>query len=220
MVGAPAGMALGGGCEILLHCDAIVAHAETYAGLVEAGVGLIPAWGGCKELLDRFSRPGVTGPTPGGPMPPVSRAFEMVGLAKVSQSAAEARELGILRRGDAIVMNRDRVLGEAMDKVHALAGGYAPPEPPVFRLPGRSGKAALALGVGDLERAGKATPHDVVVADALARVLTGGDADLTDEVTEDELLALEREAALSLLGTEGTRARIAHMLDTGRPLRN
>ena len=220
VVGAPAGMALGGGCEILLHCDAIVAHAETYAGLVEAGVGLIPAWGGCKELLDRFSRPGVTGPTPGGPMPPVSRAFEMVGLAKVSQSAAEARELGILRRGDAIVMNRDRVLGEAMDKVHALAGGYAPPEPPVFRLPGRSGKAALALGVGDLERAGKATPHDVVVADALARVLTGGDADLTDEVTEDELLALEREAALSLLGTEGTRARIAHMLDTGRPLRN
>ena len=220
VVGAPAGMALGGGCEILLHCDAIVAHAETYAGLVEAGVGLIPAWGGCKELLARFSRPGTTGPTPGGPMPPVSRAFEMVGFAKVSQSAAEARELGILRRGDAIVMNRDRVLGEAMDKVHALAGGYAPPEPPVFRLPGRSGKAALALGVGDLERAGKATPHDVVVADALARVLTGGDADLTDEVTEAELLALEREAALSLLGTEGTRARIAHMLDTGRPLRN
>ena len=220
VVGAPAGMALGGGCEILLHCDAIVAHAETYAGLVEAGVGLIPAWGGCKELLARFSRPGTTGPMPGGPMPPVSRAFEMVGLAKVSQSAAEARELGILRRGDAIVMNRDRVLGEAIDKVHALCTDYAPPEPPVFHLPGRSGKAALALAIGDLARAGKATPHDVVVAEALARVLTGGDADLTDEVTEDELLALEREAALSLLGTEGTRARIGHMLETGRPLRN
>ena len=220
VVGAPAGMALGGGCEVLLHCDAIVAHAETYAGLVEAGVGLVPAWGGCKELLARFSGPGSAGPMPGGPMPPVSRAFEMVGLAKVSQSAAEARELGILRRGDVIVMNRDRVLGEAIDKVHALRDGYAPPEPPVFRLPGRSGKAALALGVGDLARAGKATPHDVVVAGALARVLTGGDADLTDEVTEDDLLALEREAALSLLGTEGTRARIAHMLETGRPLRN
>ena len=220
VVGAPAGMALGGGCEILLHCDAIVAHAETYAGLVEAGVGLIPAWGGCKELLARFSRPGPVGPMPGGPMPPVSRAFEMVGLAKVSQSAAEARELGILRRGDAIVMNRDRVLGEAIDKVHALSDDYVPPEPPVFRLPGRSGKAALALGVGDLVRAGKATPHDVVVADALARVLTGGDADLTDEVTEDDLLALEREAALSLLRTEGTRARIRHMLENGRPLRN
>ena len=217
VVGAPAGMALGGGCEILLHCDAIVAHAETYAGLVEAGVGLIPAWGGCKELLARFSRPGLM---PGGPMPPVSRAFEMVGLAKVSQSAAEARELGILRRGDVIVMNRDRVLGEAMDKVHALAPEYVPPEPPVFRLPGRSGKAALALGVGDLARAGKAAPHDVVVADALARVLTGGDADVTDEVTEDDLLALERDAALSLLGTEGTRARIRHMLENGRPLRN
>ena len=220
VVGAPAGMALGGGCEVLLHCDAIVAHAETYAGLVEAGVGLIPAWGGCKELLARFSRPRVAGSVPGGPMPPVSRAFEMVGLAKVSQSAAEARELGILRRGDAIVMNRDRVLGEAIDKVRALRDGYAPPEPPVFRLPGRSGKAALELGVGDLARAGRATPHDVVVAGALARVLTGGDADLTDEITESDLLALEREAALSLLGTEGTRARIQHMLETGRPLRN
>ena len=220
VVGAPAGMALGGGCEILLHCDAIVAHAETWTGLVEAGVGLIPAWGGCKELLARFSRPRIAGPMPGGPMPPVSRAFEMVGLAKVSQSAAEARELGILRRGDVIVMNRDRVLGEAIDKVHALRDGYAPPEPPVFRLPGRSGKVALELGVGDLARAGRATPHDVVVADALARVLTGGDVDLTDEVTESDLLALERKAALSLLGTEGTRARIRHMLETGRPLRN
>ena len=221
VVGAPSGMALGGGCEILLHCDAIVAHAETYAGLVEAGVGLIPAWGGCKELLARFSRPGgLAGPMPGGPMPPVSRAFEMVGLAKVSQSAAEARELGILRRGDAIVMNRDRVLGEAVDRVLALGGDYTPPEPPVFRLPGPSGQAALALGVGELARAGKATPHDVVVAGALARVLTGGDADLVDEVTEDELLGLEREAAFSLLRTEGTQARIGHMLRTGKPLRN
>ena len=220
VVGAPAGMALGGGCEILLHCDAIVAHAETWTGLVEAGVGLIPAWGGCKELLARFSRPGVAGPAPGGPMPPISRAFELVGLAKVSQSAAEARELGILRRGDVIVMNRDRVLGEAIDRVHALGGGYTPPEPPVFHLPGRSGKAALALAIGDLQRTGKATPHDVVVADALAGVLTGGDTDLTDEVTEDELLALERRAALALLRTEGTQARIAHMLETGKPLRN
>ena len=122
VVGAPAGMALGGGCEVLLHCDAIVAHAETYAGLVEAGVGLVPAWGGCKELLARYSRAG-----PGGPMPPVSRAFETVSLAKVSRSAHEARDLGILRREDIIVMNRDRVLAEAIDKVHALSPGYTPP---------------------------------------------------------------------------------------------
>ena len=215
VVGAPAGMALGGGCEVLLHCDAIVAHAETYAGLVEAGVGLVPAWGGCKELLARYSREG-----PGGPMPPVSRAFETVSLAKVSRSAHEAREMGILRRGDGIVMNRDRVLAEAVDRVHALSPGYAPPEPPVLHLPGPSGKAALALAVGELARTGKATAHDVVVADALARVLTGGDADLTDEVGEDALLALEREAALSLMRTEGTRARIEHMLRTGKPLRN
>ena len=215
VVGAPAGMALGGGCEVLLHCDAIVAHAETYAGLVEAGVGLVPAWGGCKELLARYSRAG-----PGGPMPPVSRAFETVSLAKVSRSAHEARDLGILRRGDVIVMNRDRVLAEAIDKVHALSTGYVPPEPPVFNLPGPSGKAALALAVGEFARTGKATAHDVVVADALAGVLTGGDADLTDEVGEEALLALEREAVLSLVRTEETRARIEHMLNTGKPLRN
>ena len=215
VVGAPAGMALGGGCEVLLHCDAIVAHAETYAGLVEAGVGLVPAWGGCKELLARYSRAG-----PGGPMPPVSRAFETVSLAKVSRSAHEARDLGILRRGDVIVMNRDRVLAEAIDKVHALSTGYVPPEPPVFNLPGPSGKAALALAVGEFARTGKATAHDVVVADALARVLTGGDADLTDDVGEEALLALERAAVLSLVRTEGTRARIEHMLNTGKPLRN
>ena len=215
VVGAPAGMALGGGCEVLLHCDAIVAHAETYAGLVEAGVGLVPAWGGCKELLARYARAG-----PGGPMPPVSRAFETVSLAMVSRSAHEARDLGILRRGDVIVMNRDRVLAEAIDKVHALSTGYVPPEPPVFNLPGPSGKAALALAVGEFARTGKATAHDVVVADALARVLTGGDADLTDEVGEEALLALEREAVLSLVRTEGTRARIEHMLNTGKPLRN
>ena len=153
-------------------------------------------------------------------MPPIGRAFETVGLARVSQSAAEARELGILRRGDVIVMNRDRVLAEAIDKVHSLCSDYAPPEPPVFHLPGRSGQAALELALGDLVRAGKATPHDATVARALARVLTGGDADLTDEVTEDDLLALEREAALALLGTAQTRARIEHMLKTGRPLRN
>ena len=215
VVGAPAGMALGGGCEVLLHCDAIVAHAETYTGLVEAGVGLIPAWGGCKELLARYARE-----RPGGPMPPVSHAFETVSLAKVSQSAHEARDMGILRREDTIVMNRDRVLAEAVDKVHALSPGYAPPEPPVFHLPGRSGQATLAITVGEFARTGKATPHDVVVAGALARVLSGGDADLVDEVEEDVLLALEREAVLSLVRTPETRARIEYMLETGRPLRN
>ena len=215
VVGAPAGMALGGGCEVLLHCDAVVAHAETYAGLVEAGVGLVPAWGGCKELLARYARGG-----PGGPMPPVSRAFETVSLAKVSQSAHEAREMGILRRGDTIVMNRDRVLAEAVDRVHALRSGYAPPDAPVFRLPGRSGQAALALAIGEFARTGKATPHDVVVATALARVLSGGDADPIDEIEEGTVLALEREALLSLVRTPGTRARIEHMLETGRPLRN
>ena len=153
-------------------------------------------------------------------MPPVSRAFETVSLAKVSQSAHEARDMGILRREDTIVMNRDRVLAEAVDKVHALRSGYAPPEPPVFRLPGRSGQAGLALAIGEFARTGKATPHDVVVATALARVLSGGNADPVDEVEEDTVLTLEREALLSLVRTPGTQARIEHMLETGRPLRN
>ena len=215
VVGAPAGMALGGGCEVLLHCDAIVAHAETYAGLVEVGVGLIPAWGGCKELLARCARSG-----PNGPMPPVSRAFEAISLAKVSRSASEAQDLGIFRREDTIVMNRDRVLAEAVDMVHTLRPDYVPPEPPVLNVPGRSGKTALDLTVAEFARTGRATPHDVVVAGALAGVLTGGDADLTDDVEEDALLALEREAILSLMRTPGTQARIGHMLKTGRPLRN
>ena len=217
VVGAPSGMALGGGLEILLHCDAIQAHAETYAGLVETGVGLVPAWGGCKEMLRRWTE---FPQLPRGPMPPVMKVFETVSVATVAKSANEARDHLFLRPADRITMNRDRLLADARDRVLALADGYAPPPAPVFNLPGRSGHAALMLAVAGYRRTGLATPYDEVVASALADVLTGGDADVMDDLTEDDLLRLERRAFMSLLRREQTLARMEHMLETGKPLRN
>jgi 3-hydroxyacyl-CoA dehydrogenase len=217
VVAAPAGMALGGGCEICLHADAIQAHAETYMGLVECGVGVIPGWGGCGEMLLRWKNaPGM----PKGPMPSLTKVFENVSTAKVSKSAAEAKELMFLRPADGITMNRDRLLADAKAKALALVEGYAPPEKPEFRLAGAGGKAALHLAVEGFHKQGKATDHDVTVADALATVLTGGDADLVDVLTEQQVLDLERAAFLRLLKTPQTLARVEHMLETGKPLRN
>jgi 3-hydroxyacyl-CoA dehydrogenase len=174
VVGAPAGMALGGGCEVLLHCDAIQAHAESYIGLVECGVGLVPGWGGNGEMLDRWRH---NPALPKGPMPAVAKVFETVSTATVSKSAAQAIELGFLRPTDQVTMNRDRLLADAKARVLALAEGYQPPEPPVFRLPGAGGKTALDMAVQGFRARGMATPHDEVVSGALARILTGGDAD-------------------------------------------
>ena len=217
VVGAPSGMALGGGLEVLLHCDAIQAHAETYAGLVEPGVGLVPGWGGCKEMLRRWSElPSL----PRGPMPAVAKVFETVSVATVAKSAAEARDHMFLRPDDGITMNRDRLLADARSRVLELAEGYAPPEPPVFHLPGPSGHAALMLAVRGFRNLGKATAYDEVVAGALASVLTGGEADLLDDVGEDDLLALERRAFMSLVRRPETLARMESMLETGKPLRN
>ncbi len=217
VVAAPSGMALGGGCEILLHSASVVAHAETYMGLVEVGVGLIPGWGGCKEMLARLAaRPGA----PKGPMPAVTQAFETIGTAKVSRSAAEARELGYLRAQDRIVMNRDRLLAEAKARVLELAESYRPPVPAEYRLPGPSGGAALRMAVESLVLAGKATAHDRTVSVALAGVLSGGRSDVTRILGEDEILALERAAFARLVREAATLARIEHMLETGKPLRN
>lgn len=217
VVGAPSGLALGGGCEILLHCDAIEAHAELYMGLVETGVGLIPAWGGCKEMLLRsFADPN----SPHGPVAPIARIFESLSIATVSKSAREARDLLFLRPGDGIVMNRDRLLHAAKEKALALAEDYAPPEPQTLPLPGLSGRAALDMAIGQYRRLGKATAHDEVVAGTLADVLTGGDADLSAPLTESDLLTLERKGFMSLVKREKTQARVAHLLETGKPLRN
>lgn len=218
VIGAPSGMALGGGCEILLHCAAIQAHAETYMGLVEVGVGVVPGWGGCKELLIR-NQPGPKDPK--GPMPPVGAAFETISLAKVAKSAAEAKELKFLREGDGITMNRDRLLADAKAKALALlASGYQSPKPAELRLPGPSGRTGLNLVVHGFAQQGKALPHDVVVSDALAEVLSGGNADMTEIVTEDHVTKLERAAFMKLVKTDATLARMEHMLTTGKPLRN
>ncbi|MDF0489591.1 3-hydroxyacyl-CoA dehydrogenase NAD-binding domain-containing protein [Sphingomonas sp. H39-1-10] len=217
VVSAPFGMALGGGCEILLNSDAVQAHAESYIGLVECGVGLIPGWGGCGEMLDRWrSNPAM----PKGPMPVVAKVFETVSTATVSKSAAEAKELGFLRPSDGITMNRDRLLADAKAKALALAEGYQPPEPPVFRLPGASGRVALDMAVKGFQARGLATDYDGVVSGFLADVLTGGEADLVDTVTEADLLALERKGFAKLVRDGRTQARIEAILETGKPLRN
>ena len=217
VIGAPSGMALGGGCEILLHCDVIEAHAETYMGLVEVGVGLVPAWGGCKEMLLRWS----DNPKHAkGPMPAVSKVFETVATATVAKSAEEARSLLYLRPNDGIVMNRDRLLARAKERALSMVKDYMPPEPRELQLPGPSGETAMTLVLNDFRRAGKATDHDVTVGKKLAHVLAGGKVDPTETLTEDKLLNLERAAIVSLLRTSPTLDRIEHMLETGKPLRN
>ena len=217
VVGAPAGLALGGGCEILLHCDAIQAHAETYTGLVECGVGLLPGWGGCGEMLTRWaSAPRM----PRGPMPAVAKVFEAVSTAKVSKSAAEARAMMVLREGDGITFNRDRLLFDAKARALAMVEGYAPPGKPEFRLPGAAGRTGMAMAAQGFRAQGLATDHDMVVAGGLATVLSGGDADLVDVVTEDQMLKLERREFLALIKTAPTLERIEHTLTTGKPLRN
>ena len=218
VVGAPSGMALGGGCEVLLHCAAVQAHAETYMGLVETGVGIVPAWGGCKEMLIRH----LPGPRdPKGPMPGVMAAFEQISLAKVSKSAAEAKDMKYLRQSDGITMNRDRLLADA--KVRALnlaADGYKPPAPTEFHLPGPTARTALGLAIDGFAKQGLALPHDVVVAGQLAEVLSGGATDIMDSISEDRICAIEKKAFMSLIRTAPTLARMEVMLSTGKPLRN
>jgi 3-hydroxyacyl-CoA dehydrogenase len=218
VVGAPSGLALGGGCEILLHCTAIQAHAETYMGLVETGAGIVPAWGGCKELLLRHI---ADEHRPKGPMPPISSAFELIALAKVSRSAAEAREHRFLRPSDGVTMNRDRLLADAKALALRLAADHRPPAPPAeIRLPGPTAKAALGLAVGGFARLGKATPHDVTVASVLAEVLSGGATDIMEPLSEGDLLALERRGFMRLVRHPASIARIEHLLETGKPLRS
>jgi 3-hydroxyacyl-CoA dehydrogenase len=218
IVGAPSGMALGGGCEILLHCAAVQAHAETYMGLVETGVGIVPGWGGCKEMLIR-NMPGPRDPK--GPMPAVMAAFEQISMAKVSKSAADAKDLKYLRPSDGITMNRDRLLADAKAlALKLVADGYKPPEPTQLHLPGPTARAALRLAINGYALQGIALPHDVVVANHLANVLSGGATDMQDTIDEDQIMALEKKAFMALVKTEPTLARIETTLATGKPLRN
>jgi 3-hydroxyacyl-CoA dehydrogenase len=217
VVGAPSGLALGGGCEILLHCDVLQAHAETYVGLVEVGVGVIPGWGGCKELLTRWT---VDKRRPGGPMPPVLKAFETISTASVAKSAAEAADRLFLREGDGITMNRNRLLADAKAKALSMVQGYTPPRPVEINLPGATARVVMEMAVESLAKLGKVTPHDHVVADALMAVLSGGDTDMTEPMSEADLLALELAHFMGLVRHQDTLARMEHMLETGKPLRN
>jgi len=215
VVGAPSGLALGGGCELLLHCDAIQAHAELSIGLVETRIGVIPGWGGCKEMMLRFSS------TLRGPVAPAIAAFNLIAPARISSSAMEARTLGFLKPSDGITMNRNRLLADAKQKALSLAKDYKPPEPPLIPMAGPSGAASLHNMLESEVIAGRATAHDRVVGEALIGILSGGpSADPLKPRTEDEVIALEREAFLDLLFTKATIERVKHMLETGKPLRN
>ncbi len=217
VVGAHHGLALGGGCEALLHCDAIVAHAEASMGLVEAGVGLLPGWGGCKELLARqLAALGADG----DPMAAIARTMECIGKARTARNAFEARALGFLRPSDVIVMNRDRLLAEAKATALRLRDGYAPPAKRTWHLPGAEAKAAVDAVVGAMVEAGQASAHDAVVSGAIATVLTGGDTTMARRLSDDDLFALERAAFLRLAKEPKTWRRIEAMLATGTPLRN
>ena len=217
VVGASSGLAIGGGCEVLLACDAVQAHSESYMGLVEVGVGLVPAWGGCKEMITRWNS---DPKQPKGPMANITKIFQNVGTAKVASSAQEAKEMNLLRSDDMITMNRKRVLHDAKELCLKMVKDYEAPNPNEHYLPGPSGKAALDLAVDDLVKTGHATPHDVVVTKELSYILCGGDTDPTETVSDDRLLEMEREGIIRLMKTEGTMDRVEHMLTTGKPLRN
>jgi len=219
VVVAPAGLTLGGGCEIALHADRIQAAAESYIGLVEVGVGLIPGGGGTKEMLARAVE-GLPA-THADLLPFVQRAFETIAFAKVSTSAADARRLGFLDEADRVTMNRERLLADA--KAHALErlreGYQRPPLRAGILVGGEGVMAALTLGVHLAWRAGQIGDHDAVVGRALARVLAGGSLPHQTMVGEQYLLDLEREAFLKLCGERKTLERIQHTLKTGKPLR-
>ena len=217
IVGAPSGMALGGGCEILLHCSAVEAHVETYIGLVEVGVGIVPGWGGCKELLGRWA---YDPKAPKGPMTPVMKSFETIAVAAVAKSAVEAKDYKFFRPDDGIIMNRDRVLANAKARVLSMAKDYKKPEPFEYKLPGDSGAAALGLAVDGFVKRGLATPHDATISTALSFALSGGNTDVTETLSEDDILKLERKTLIKLAKTKESQDRVAHMLTKGKPLRN
>jgi 3-hydroxyacyl-CoA dehydrogenase len=221
VVAAPAGMALGGGAEICLGADRIRAAAETYMGLVEVGVGLLPAGGGTKEMAIRHLE-GIPDGVAADPLPFLRKAFETIGMAKVATSAKEARELGFLRPWDKITIQRDFLMQDAKNTVLAMnMEGYEAPRPRAgIALPGRSEFSSFAYGLYAMRVAGHISEYDELVGRKIAFVLTGGNVPAGTKLSEQDLLDLEREAFLSLCGEEKTQARIQYMLMKGKPLRN
>jgi 3-hydroxyacyl-CoA dehydrogenase len=219
VVSAPHGLSLGGACETTLHADAVVPLAETYMGLVEIGVGLLPAGGGTKELALRAIRLADQFETDVSPF--VFKHFTTIAMAKVSASAAEMAPLGFLRHGDQPVLGADRQLHEAKLKVLSLAPSYKPGRPATdLKAPGRSVAASLASSLWNMRMGGYISEYDEHLGQAIARVITGGDVPAGTLVTEQWFLDLEREAFVSLCGQRKTLERLQHMLKKGKPLRN
>ncbi len=212
-------MALGGGAELVMSGTAVVAHAELYMGLVEVGVGLAPAGGGCKEMLRRLVNP-LASAGADDVLAGLQRAFENIATAKVSGSAKEAKALGLLAPRDKIVMNRAHLLGEAKVLALALSETYSTSKPEPVYAAGRDAYAALMLGVAGYVEAGYASAHDALIAKKLAYILTGAGLAQPQWVDQQYLLNLEREAFLSLIMETKTQERIMHMLRTNKPLRN
>ena len=209
---------LAGGCELAMHCDRVQAAAESYMGLVEVGAGLIPAAGGCTQLLRRYTEP--LGPND-NLIPPTRAVFDKIGMARVSSSAAEAQQWRFLRPVDAITMNRDRLMADAKQAVLNLAAaGYEPSPRREVLVGGSPVLAALQLDLYLAHEAGYISDYDLRVGRKLAHVLSGGPLSQASLVSEDYLLGLEREAFLSLCGEKKTQQRMEHILNTGKPLRN
>ncbi len=217
VVSAPFNMTLGGGVEVTMVADDRVASAETYMGLVEAGVGLIPAGGGCTELLWRFNQqlhPDAD------PFESVKRAFQLISMAKVSTSAYEAQELGLLEQSDIITMNRQRVVADAKRRVLELAVDYLPPLPRRIKVLGEAAYANLSMAIWGMREANYISDYDMHLAKQLARVLSGGTQNFATEVSEEYMHDLEREVFVELWKQPKTQERVMAMLTTGKPLRN
>ena len=217
VISAPSGMALGGGCELLLHSNFVQAHVESYIGLTEATLGICPAWGGCKELLSRFDH---NKNMPNGPMPAIMKAFQTIGLAKTSTSAPEAREIGFLRSEDGITMNKDRLLHDAKLAAINLIKNYVKPEKLSYRLPGRTAFAALELGLKGMIDNGQISEHDKFIGQQIATILSGGETDMLNEVDEDHILKLESNSIQTLFKQPKSQERIEKLLETGKIIRN
>lgn len=220
VVVAPFGRALGGAVEFMLHADKVVAHHELYAGAVEVGVGLLPAGGGTKELLHRAMQ-SLVDDDQVDPLPAIKKVFKTIGMAKVSDGAPKAKQLGLLRASDSVIMNRDLLISAAKKEARTLADiGYRPPASPRIKVLGQEAFTALKLMLYIMHEAGYITDYDKVVAEKIAWVMSGGALSEPQEVPEEYILKLEREAFIELLRDERTQARIEHMLKKGKPLRN
>ncbi|MCB0503803.1 MAG: enoyl-CoA hydratase/isomerase family protein, partial [Bacteroidetes bacterium] len=220
VVAAPHGMTLGGGCEVTMHADVAVAAAETYIGLVEVGVGLLPGGGGVKEFALRASDAYYNGDVQ---IPALQQRFLDIAMAKVATSAEEAFNVGLLRSGvDRMVVNQKRLIAEAKATVLDLdrAGYSQPAARNDIQTLGRTALGTFTVGVESFKMGGYISDHDALIAKKVAFAICGGDLSMPTKVSEQYLLDLEREAFLSLCGEKKTLERIQHMLQTGKPLRN